>query len=320
MPTITFTENASGTGTSILSVFEEVFGGSPVISPISPSQFVATVGTTQLFVIGNNFNSLGGVTIDTGTIQSIQVNDISGAPTTLLSFSDLNLDVATLLTAIALDDVPPNDAVEALFLGMDWTYNGNSGADLLSVLDASSDGVPINLMGNDLFNLGGGNDDFFAGNGNDRMNGGTGDDTMFGGEGRDVLRGGHDNDVLVGGANGDGLRGGRGDDNLQGGQGRDGLNGGSGDDTLNGGEGRDAMRGGTGADTFVFASGDGDDIIRDLNTAEDVIEIANGGALISFTTTATSVIIGYTGGSIEVEGTTDALAVSSVVTDTDMLF
>ena len=52
-----------------------------------------------------------------------------------------------------------------------------------------------------------------------------------------------------------------GDDMLMGGAGNDILNGGGGADTLNGGAGNDDLTGGAGADTFVFAPGNGDDVI-----------------------------------------------------------
>ncbi len=58
--------------------------------------------------------------------------------------------------------------------------------------------------------------------------------------------------------------GGDGADLLQGLAGNDRLNGNGGDDTLAGGTGNDSLFGGQGADTYVYAIGDGSDVISDI--------------------------------------------------------
>ena len=60
-----------------------------------------------------------------------------------------------------------------------------------------------------------------------------------------------------------------GDDWLRGGEGNDRLFGGTDNDVLEGGAGIDRLFGGDGRDTFVFATGDGLDIIEDFNEADD---------------------------------------------------
>ena len=65
-----------------------------------------------------------------------------------------------------------------------------------------------------------------------------------------------------------------GSDIMDGGGGDDSLSGGLGDDILIGGEGNDTLSGGSGADKFVFAVGDGLDVITDFNASEDTIELA----------------------------------------------
>jgi len=52
------------------------------------------------------------------------------------------------------------------------------------------------------------------------------------------------------------------------------LTGTSGNDTLIGGLGNDTLSGGSGADKFVFALGDGQDVITDFDASEDIIELA----------------------------------------------
>ena len=92
----------------------------------------------------------------------------------------------------------------------------------------------------------------------------TGDavpNVLKGGAGNDTLNGEGENDKLYGEAGNDTLNGGEADDMLMGGDGADILNGDAGADTLNGGAGNDDLTGGAGADTFVFAPGNGDDVI-----------------------------------------------------------
>lgn len=58
------------------------------------------------------------------------------------------------------------------------------------------------------------------------------------------------------------------------------IRGASGRQTLDGRDGNDVLTGGTGADTFVFAKGDGSDLITDLGT-DDIVRL-NGYSLTSF--------------------------------------
>ncbi|WP_017932415.1 calcium-binding protein [Robiginitomaculum antarcticum] len=63
-------------------------------------------------------------------------------------------------------------------------------------------------------------------------------------------------------------------DVLSGGLGADRLYGIDGNDVLDGGQGNDTLTGGSGADKFVFAVGDGQDIITDFDASLDVLELA----------------------------------------------
>ena len=101
-----------------------------------------------------------------------------------------------------------------------------------------------------------------GGDGNDRITGSRGDDVIRGGEGRDDLRGGDGDDRLEGDGGNDRLRGQDGDDTLIGGEGDDRLEGGDGADVLIGGLGDDTLTGGAGDDVFVYAEGDGSDVVR----------------------------------------------------------
>ena len=78
---------------------------------------------------------------------------------------------------------------------------------------------------------------------NNSIKGGSGNDTIDGAKGNDTITGGKGNDSILGGA------------------GADKLYGGAGNDTLTGGKGNDSLWGNAGKDTFVYASGDGKDVI-----------------------------------------------------------
>ena len=103
-----------------------------------------------------------------------------------------------------------------------------------------------------------------GGFGFDTLDGGEGDDAIYGNLGEDSLEGGTGNDSLYGATGNDTLRGGSGDDLMLGSQGRDLLEGGAGNDTI---------RGGSLEDTFVFATGDGNDVISDFEVGVDTLSL-----------------------------------------------
>ncbi len=76
-----------------------------------------------------------------------------------------------------------------------------------------------------------------------------------------TLQGGRGADTLYGGAGSDSILGNAGNDKLFGEAGSDTLVGGAGSDTLTGGKGNDSLWGDAGKDTFLYALGDGRDVI-----------------------------------------------------------
>lgn len=108
-----------------------------------------------------------------------------------------------------------------------------------------------------------------AGAGNDFIATRAGWDVIDAGAGHDVVFAGRGDDLVLGGAGHDLIRGGAGEDTLDGGEGSDKINGGSGDDLIAGGTGYDILRGGHGNDTFLFATGDGYDLIKDFDRRGD---------------------------------------------------
>lgn len=104
--------------------------------------------------------------------------------------------------------------------------------------------------------------------GADTLDGGPGDDRLFGSLGDDLGAGGAGNDLVSGDGGNDVLSGDAGDDLLNGGAGADVLAGGPDADRLVGGPGPDILIGGPGADTFVYAAGDGADLIADFGPGD----------------------------------------------------
>ncbi len=87
------------------------------------------------------------------------------------------------------------------------------------------------------------------------------DNSILGGKGNDTLNGVAGNDSIWGGAGNDTIYGGEGNDKIFGEEGTDKIYGGAGNDTLTGGKGNDSLWGNSGADNFIYASGDGQDVI-----------------------------------------------------------
>jgi Ca2+-binding RTX toxin-like protein len=158
--------------------------------------------------------------------------------------------------------------------GENQYINGQAGNDSMFTFSViSSNGVLVEVSGDDTVYGGSGNDRISAGPGNDTLFGGSGNDTLDGGRDNDTLYGGSGNDTLGGGDGVDILNGGTGDDALLGGFGSDVLFGGAdndllygdptytsfenrGNDTLDGGFGNDLLNGGIGADRLTGGAGD----------------------------------------------------------------
>ncbi|MDK2126717.1 calcium-binding protein, partial [Parachitinimonas caeni] len=119
----------------------------------------------------------------------------------------------------------------------------------------------------DTLRSGAGNDKLFGFAGNDALYGEDGDDTLMGGNGikpdtgNDTLFGGAGKDQLFGEDGDDELSGDAGADYLEGGDGNDVLRGGADNDQLGGGNGDDRLFGDAGDDKYIYAAGQGVDVI-----------------------------------------------------------
>ncbi|WP_455372691.1 calcium-binding protein [Limibacillus halophilus] len=108
----------------------------------------------------------------------------------------------------------------------------------------------------------------------ENVRGTNADDEIFGNHEANQLQGRAGDDLLVGRA---------GDDSLFGDGGNDLLFGDAGADRLSGGAGDDEMTGGGGKDIFVFADGDGNDLILDFQAkAGDLIDLSGQSEVLSF--------------------------------------
>ncbi len=129
----------------------------------------------------------------------------------------------------------------------------------------AGDGTPNVIKGGD------GKDELVGGGGNDTLHGGAGDDTLGIRSARPAVDLNGDGDTEDAGESDTALAAiadDADDDTMYGGAGNDTIYGGTGDDTIHGGAGDDDLVGGTmatpaggGNDTFVFAPGNGSDVI-----------------------------------------------------------
>ncbi|MFT6556371.1 VCBS domain-containing protein [Sneathiella sp.] len=142
---------------------------------------------------------------------------------------------------------------------------GASGADRITAM--AGDDVVAGLDGDDVI---------FGGAGSDIIYGGAGNDDVSGGDGIDAIVGEAGNDTLFGDANDDYLSGGDGEDVLMGGSGADQLTGDAGADRISGNIGDDTMQGGEDNDIFIFANGDGNDLVLDFAVGQDALLFEGG--------------------------------------------
>jgi len=114
---------------------------------------------------------------------------------------------------------------------------------------SDGDDFLTDAFGNNYISAGNGSDVIISLTGSGLLSGGAGDDFIAGGFGDDFLEGGRGNDLLIGDLGGLYFYG---------------------DDLLIGGEGNDFLEGGRGSDIFVFAPGDGLDVIAQFEPNLDV--------------------------------------------------
>ncbi|MDP5216458.1 spondin domain-containing protein [Ruegeria sp. 2205SS24-7] len=168
---------------------------------------------------------------------------------------------------IAADFTRPDSDLATVHVNTVARQTGSDRSDIL--IGGRDDDFIDGGAGRDIIFGGRGWDVLNGEDGRDFIRGGRGNDLIDGGSGRDILLGGSGNDDIAGGSGRDLIKGGADDDNLFGGDGRDVIAGGTGNDLIAGGTGRDTLKGNAGDDIFVFATGDGRDVIGDFDSRGD---------------------------------------------------
>ena len=259
---------------------------------------------TNNFIIGGMFNGISvndaqGVTIDHNVVAGftdmnswIRLDNVAGATVTNNSANQFLTNATDSNIVMSNDIVTPRaaDSGAAAYALWQTAHNaplglslvGTTGADTLTG-GAFADTLN-GVSGADLL-TGGAGDDLYVTDGKasivEAANSGT--DTAQS-TGSYTLASNVENLVFTGTANtwggGNGLNnqitGNSGANHLSGAGGNDTIDGGAGADVITGGKGDDGLTGGTGADTFVFAKGDGHDVIHDFGAGgeHDVIDIS----------------------------------------------
>ncbi len=179
---------------------------------------------------------------------------------------------------------------------------GNFGDD--TILGGEDDDLIKAHPGTDSVTGDAGNDMAFGGANDDQIDGGADSDTLNGNSGFDTILGGDGDDTLRGQGGRDSLVGGEGNDFLVGMQGYDTLDGGSGNDTLIGGPANDPLTGGDDEDLFVFAAGQGANVITDFVDGVDrlLFQSINGFGELSITAIAggTEITVGSGGDELSI--------------------
>lgn len=316
MPTMTV---PSGSSLNVLEAFAVI--GLAIDTPIdagnTTTSFTGTIdvggapATATFAGVGFTYGSDEfGTFLSGGTVQSLTVT-LGGQ--TLVAFTNLNWDVATLAPVIDADlNGSDPTALETYLLSLDWTLNLGVANDIITPTTDVGDGV--NFVPTGAVTA-------YGNNGDDQLSGGLLADSLYGGSGADVLHSSVGADLMDGGANADsadyttsnaavsislgaggsasgghaagdtlvgieGLVGSAFDDVLTGnvgtnifygGDGSDVLNGSSGNDELYGSDGDDLLLGGNGADTL--AGGVGVDTASYVNAGgRVVVDLAGGTA------------------------------------------
>ncbi|MBB4403782.1 MULTISPECIES: Ig-like domain-containing protein [Rhizobium/Agrobacterium group] len=185
----------------------------------------------------------GKLVVDPSTAFATLEDDQQATVTLTYTVRDANGGESTGVTTVTVDGYTEYNIVE-----------GSNGDDVL--IGTSRKDMLEGGSGDDRLSAGEGHDIVDAGEGHDRVIAGEGSDDVYGGAGNDVLMGGAGNDVVFGGA------------------GNDEISGGSGHDVLAGGSGNDVLTGGSGVDIFVFAAGDGRDVVTDFQAGLDIVQLS----------------------------------------------
>jgi len=279
------------------------------------SNLVLSFATGDTLTLNNiSVSSLSSYDFLFDNSQSSPVGGKSAGNSTLKSSSSVTLDAATKNLVLT-----GSGSIDGTGNSLDNSITGNSGN---NTLDGKA--------GADTMAGGAGNDIYYVDNSGDVVNESSGQGidevrssvthtlsanvenlTLMGTASINGTGNGLDN-VLVGNSGANVLSGGAGDDVIHGLAGNDSLDGGAGNDILVGGTGDDTITFGGGYDLMVFNRGDGNDVVTDFRSGQDVIQISGEVGIASFsdigshaTQVGTNLVIQLaTGDSITLNNTT----------------
>jgi Ca2+-binding RTX toxin-like protein len=279
------------------------------------SNLVLSFATGDTLTLNNiSVSSLSSYDFLFDNSQSSPVGGKSAGNSTLKSSSSVTLDAATKNLVLT-----GSGSIDGTGNSLDNSITGNSGN---NTLDGKA--------GADTMAGGAGNDIYYVDNSGDVVNESSGQGidevrssvthtlsanvenlTLMGTASINGTGNGLDN-VLVGNSGANVLSGGAGDDVIHGLAGNDSLDGGAGNDILVGGTGDDTITFGGGYDLMVFNRGDGNDVVTDFRSGQDVIQISGEVGIASFsdigshaTQVGTNLVIHLaTGDSITLNNTT----------------
>ncbi len=146
--------------------------------------------------------------------------------------------------------------------GLTYDHDGDAlNADATANLPGIAAATDFSEKGYQVGDLYGGIENLTGSSLGDTLAGDGSDNVLQGGAGNDTLMGAAGNDTIHGDGGDDTIHGDGGNDMLKGMAGNDTIRGLAGNDTIEGGAGDDDLHGGEGVDTFVFAPGNGSDVI-----------------------------------------------------------
>ncbi len=264
-----------------LTNFSTLNGGiSGSITNSSGSSVSSTVGTVNVTLDTNSKWYLTGDTY----ISSIAYEGSASAANIINN--GYTLYVNSVALSGTTDSISSGGSSDTLMTVTDSTDTPVTVGSAVKIIDASSRTTAVQITGNSLANT------IQGGSKADTINGGSGADIIYGNAGADKLFGDNGKDTIYGGG---------GKDYIEGGAGADLINGGNGVDTIVGGKGKDTLTGGNGNDVFIYASGDGSDLITDYTADQDLISLS-AGSVTSSIVNGDDVILTVGSGTITLEG------------------
>lgn len=234
--------------TQITQILQSTFSSSTVVNTqVNTSTGGSTVPTQPLTFGTFDVTSVSNVVLAPSSNNSVVIANVSSAPTTTGSVTNLVVDSSA--GSVVIQGTAAG-TVTGLILpsgGGASLVVGDAGTQVIDGSRSTSNQTIVTGVGNDTVVAGSGNDSVTLGDFG-VANGGNGADTLIGGLGSATLGGGGGADSIVAS---------------------------SGGGVLIGESGNDTMVGGAGKDVFIYTSSGGNDVISGFDPANDTLGLAN---------------------------------------------